>query len=38
MLDSDISVAEPPDQNYEPWLFQTMIDELANNELGIGFI
>jgi len=23
---------------YEPWLFQTMLDELANNELGIGFI
>ncbi len=23
---------------YEPWLFQVMLDELATNELGIGFI
>ena len=26
------------DQGYEPWLFQTMLDELAESELGIGFI
>ena len=26
------------DATYEPWLFQAMIDELATNELGIGFI
>jgi diguanylate cyclase (GGDEF)-like protein len=25
-------------QGYEPWLFQTMLDELAESELGIGFI
>jgi diguanylate cyclase (GGDEF)-like protein len=42
MLNNDLSLAEMPqaplDANYEPWLFQTMIDELATNELGIGFI
>ena len=25
-------------QNYEPWLFQAMLNELTNNELGIGFV
>ncbi len=25
-------------QHYEPWLFQTMLDELSASELGIGFI
>ena len=25
-------------QEYEPWLFQTMLDELSVSELGIGFI
>ncbi|MBU6496457.1 MAG: GGDEF domain-containing protein [Acidobacteria bacterium] len=35
-----ISLAEsiPTDGNYEPWLFRAMLDELAHNELGIGFI
>ncbi len=26
------------ENNYEPWLFQTMLTELAEGELGIGFI
>ena len=42
MTSPEAILAEMPtsvgDGNYEPWLFQTMIDELANNELGIGFI
>ncbi len=42
MINSDLSLAElqpeSPDPTYEPWLFQTMIEELATNELGIGFI
>jgi diguanylate cyclase (GGDEF)-like protein len=42
MLNPDLSLAELHreclDPNDEPWLFQTMIDELARNELGIGFI
>lgn len=42
MFNADLSLTEVPltplDANYEPWLFQCMIDELANNELGIGFI
>src|ERR1039457_321071 len=25
-------------QHYEPWLFQTMLDELSASELGIGFV
>jgi diguanylate cyclase (GGDEF)-like protein len=25
-------------KDYEPWLFQAMLDELTNNELGIGFV
>jgi diguanylate cyclase (GGDEF)-like protein len=41
-MNHDVSLAEateiPTDTGHEPWLFQTMIDELANNELGIGFI
>jgi len=32
------STAVSLDENYESWLFQAMIDELANNELGIKFI
>ena len=28
----------PDQQQYEPWLFQTMLDELSVSELGIGFI
>ncbi len=35
---SDSAVAAASVVSYEPWLFQTMIDELATNELGIGFI
>ncbi len=42
MLNPDLSLSEfnreSLDPSYEPWLFQTMIDELATNELGIGFI
>jgi len=42
MNNADLSLTELPvtplDANYEPWLFQSMIDELATNELGIGFI
>ena len=42
MNNADLSLTEVPmtplDANYEPWLFQSMIDELATNELGIGFI
>ena len=30
--------ADGAGQQYEPWLFQTMLDELAVSELGIGFI
>lgn len=30
--------AERMSQPYEPWLFQTMLDELSVSELGIGFI
>jgi GGDEF domain-containing protein len=30
--------AEGAGGSYEPWLFQTMLDELAVSELGIGFI
>ncbi|NNN08917.1 MAG: GGDEF domain-containing protein [Acidimicrobiaceae bacterium] len=40
-INSDASLAEMHrfvDPSYEPWLFQTMIEELATNELGIGFI
>ena len=29
---------EFPGKYYEPWLFQTMLNELAENELGIGFV
>lgn len=25
-------------QHYEPWLFQTMLDELSASELGVGFV
>ena len=42
MINADLSLTEVPltplDANYEPWLFQSMIDELATNELGISFI
>jgi diguanylate cyclase (GGDEF)-like protein len=42
MMNPDLSLAEPHretfDPSYEPWLFQTMIEELATSELGIGFI
>lgn len=42
MLDPDVTLSEAPpatlDFQYEPWLFNAMIDELATNELGIGFI
>ena len=42
MNDPDLTLSEampsPLDFQYEPWLFNAMIDELANNELGIGFI
>jgi diguanylate cyclase (GGDEF)-like protein len=42
MANPDLSLAELQreslDPNYEPWLFQTMIQELATSELGIGFI
>ena len=38
MSNPDVSLAEFSGGSYEPWLFQTMIDELASNELGIGFI
>ncbi len=31
-------LSDPRGQGYEPWLFQTMLDELAESELGIGFI
>ena len=31
-------LSDPRAQGYEPWLFQTMLDELAESELGIGFI
>ena len=27
-----------PGDQYEPWLFQTMLNELSENELGIGFV
>lgn len=40
---SSLHEAAPEDdefygQHYEPWLFQTMLDELSASELGIGFI
>lgn len=43
MLDPNVGISAisplvAVDANYEPWLFQTMLDELATNELGIGFI
>jgi diguanylate cyclase (GGDEF)-like protein len=28
----------PTGEHYEPWLFQTMLNELSESELGIGFI
>jgi diguanylate cyclase (GGDEF)-like protein len=28
----------PGDGRYEPWLFQSMLDELSINELGVGFV
>ena len=34
---TDESVA-PSGEHYEPWLFQTMLNELSESELGIGFI
>ena len=41
-LNHDLSVADlthvAEDSQYEPWLFQTMIDELLTRELGIGFV
>jgi len=37
-LKPDRGAAHALDANYEPWLFQSMIDELATNELGISFI
>lgn len=42
ILNPDFSLSEfnreSLDPSYEPWLFQTMITELATNELGIAFI
>ncbi|MBW4030199.1 MAG: GGDEF domain-containing protein [Acidobacteria bacterium] len=39
MLDPDVKLdASPLELQHEPWLFNAMIDELATNELGIGFI
>jgi diguanylate cyclase (GGDEF)-like protein len=34
----DSLVGPVPDNHYEPWLFQSMLDELSVNELGIGFV
>ncbi len=34
----DTSRANLPGNHYEPWLFQSMLDELSVNELGIGFV
>jgi len=34
----DTSRANLRENHYEPWLFQTMLDELSANELGIGFV
>lgn len=34
----DAGIEEFPGQVYEPWLFQTMLGELTNRELGVGFI
>ena len=28
----------PMGEHYEPWLFQTMLNELSESELGIGFV
>jgi diguanylate cyclase (GGDEF)-like protein len=42
MIDPEMTVGEtsasPLDFQYEPWLFNAMIEELATNELGISFI
>ena len=39
LIDGASEDAVGPDQlQYEPWLFQTMLDELSVSELGIGFI
>ena len=42
MLDPDVTLNPAPlaalELQYEPWLFNSMIDELATNELGISFI
>ena len=39
LLEGASEDAVGPDQlQYEPWLFQTMLDELSVSELGIGFI
>ena len=32
------ALRDDSEQGYEPWLFQTMIAELENKELGVGFI
>jgi diguanylate cyclase (GGDEF)-like protein len=39
LLEGESEDSIGPDQlQYEPWLFQTMLDELSVSELGIGFI
>jgi diguanylate cyclase (GGDEF)-like protein len=39
LLEGESEDSTGPDQlQYEPWLFQTMLDELSVSELGIGFI
>ncbi len=36
--DAPAEDVESTETNYEPWLFQTMLDELSVSELGIGFV
>ena len=42
MLNPELKLVDATEQtiegNYESWLFQTMLDELATSELGISFI
>jgi diguanylate cyclase (GGDEF)-like protein len=38
MSDASPEVPDLYAQHYEPWLFQTMLDELSASELGIGFV
>jgi diguanylate cyclase (GGDEF)-like protein len=37
-IHSEVQPSDVSGEDYEPWLFQTMLNELSERELGVGFI